>query len=135
MRYVPLAGRILFSLHFLMAAPMHFTSSGIGYGTQSGVPMANILVPFSGVMALLGGLGVLLGYKAKLAGWLLFLFLVPVNFMMHQFWSITDSTQEQMMMAFFLKDLAMTGGALLIAYFGAGPVSIDEMIAKRKAAV
>jgi putative oxidoreductase len=135
MKYVPLAGRILFSIHFLLAAPLHFTSTDIGYATQSGVPMANILVPLSGIMALLGGLGVLLGYKAKWAGWLLFLFLIPVNFMMHPFWSITDPMQKQMMMAFFLKDLSMTGAALLIAYFGAGPVSLDEMLAKRKVAL
>jgi uncharacterized membrane protein YphA (DoxX/SURF4 family) len=29
-------------------------------------------------------------------------------------------------MAFFMKNLAMLGGALLIAYWGAGPVSLDE---------
>ena len=99
--------------------------AGIEMARSSGVPMASVLVPLSGIMALLGGLGVLLGYKAKLAGWILFIFLIPVNFMMHQFWTITDPMQMQMMMTFFLKDLSMTGAALLIAYFGAGPVSID----------
>jgi putative oxidoreductase len=127
MKYVPIVGRILFSLHFLFAGPFHFTAKEIGYGASSGVPMPNLLVPFAGILAILGGLGVLLGYKAKWAGWLLVIFLIPVNFMMHPFWSITDPMQQQMMMTFFLKDLSMTGGALLIAYFGAGPVSIDAM--------
>jgi uncharacterized membrane protein YphA (DoxX/SURF4 family) len=30
--------------------------------------------------------------------------------------------------AFFMKNLAMLGGALLTAYFGAGPVSLDELV-------
>ena len=66
-----------------------------------------------------------MGYKAKWAGWILFVFLIPVNFMMHPFWTLTDPMQKQMMMTFFLKDLSMTGGALFIAYFGAGPISLD----------
>jgi uncharacterized membrane protein YphA (DoxX/SURF4 family) len=73
----------------------------------------------------------LLGYKTRWAAWLLVVFLIPVNFMMHPFWSITDPMQQQMMMAFFMKDLSMTGAALLIAYFGAGPVSLDARAGKK----
>ena len=31
-----------------------------------------------------------------------------------------------------MKNIAMLGGALLITYFGAGPMSIDSMIDRRK---
>ena len=127
MKYVPLIGRILFSISFLMAGFTHFMPQSLAYANMSGVPMANILVPFSGVLAFIGGLGIVLGYKAKLAGWLIVIFLVPVTFIMHKFWTVTDPMQQQMAMAFFIKNLAMLGGALLIAYFGAGPVSIDAM--------
>lgn len=125
MKYVPLLGRILFSAHFLVSVPFHFSTAGIGMGESVGVPMASVLVPFSGLMALIGGLGVLLGYKARWAGWLLVAFLVPVNFWTHQFWAQTDPMQQQALMGYFLKDLSMTGGALLIGFFGAGPVSLD----------
>ena len=127
MKYVPLIGRILFSLSFLMAGFFHFSAGSIGYATAAGVPMASILVPFSGVLAFIGGLSVVLGYKAKLGAWLLIIFLIPVNIMMHNFWAVTDPMARQMSMTFFIKDLAMTGCALLITYFGAGPVRIDAM--------
>ncbi|WP_215217007.1 MULTISPECIES: hypothetical protein [Candidatus Rhabdochlamydia] len=37
-----------------------------------------MLVPFSGLLALVGGLSILLGYKARYGAWLLVIFLVPV---------------------------------------------------------
>ncbi|HUF67834.1 MAG TPA: DoxX family protein, partial [Longimicrobiales bacterium] len=59
-------GRALFAAIFLVAGLTHFTAGSIGYASQAGVPFASILVPFSGVMALAGGLSVLLGYHARL---------------------------------------------------------------------
>ena len=48
------------------------------------------LVPLSGVLAIAGGLSILLGYHTKLGGRLLVLFLVPVTLMMHKFWTVQD---------------------------------------------
>ena len=55
--------------------------------------LAQLAVPLSGVFALLGGLSVALGYKAKWRSWLLVAFLVPVTITMHNFWAV----QEPMM--------------------------------------
>jgi len=125
MRYVTPVGRLLFSLIFIMTLASHFTAGAIGYATQSGVPMANILVPLSGVIAALGGLSVLLGYKAKLGAWLIVLFLVPVTLVMHAFWNVQDPMMRQFQMAMFMKNVGLLGGALLITQFGAGSVSLD----------
>ncbi len=56
-----LIGRILYATIFLMAAPGHFSAQTIGYAASQGVPLANIAVPLSGILALAGGLSVLLG--------------------------------------------------------------------------
>ena len=88
--------------------------------------MASLLVPLSGVLALAGGLSVLLGYKAKLGAWMLIVFLVPVTVTMHAFWAATDPAMAQMQQVHFMKNVAMIGAALLITHFGAGPVSIDS---------
>ena len=132
MKIIVLIGRILFSLNFIMAAMIHFSAQGIGYAESMHVPMAGFLVPFSGVLAVLGGLSILIGYKAKLGAWLLVIFLIPVSFMMHQFWNVTDQMMMQMQMAIFMKNMAMLGAALLITYFGAGPLSFDAMMGKNK---
>jgi putative oxidoreductase len=124
--YVVPAGRALFSAIFLVAALGHFSAPTIAYAASHGVPLASIAVPLSGVMALVGGLSVLLGYKAKIGAWLLVLFLVPVTLMMHNFWAVTDPAMAQVQQVMFLKNLSMLGGALLIAHFGAGPLSLDS---------
>ncbi len=131
MKYTPLIGRILFSLIFLMAAPGHFTRGTIQYAASQGVPLAGIAVPVAGVLAFLGGLSLLLGFKARWGGGLLLLFLVPVTFMMHAFWTVSDPTAAHMQQVNFLKNLAMAGGALLVIYFGAGPSSLDAWLAQR----
>lgn len=129
-RYLVPVARALFAAIFLIAAPGHFTQQTIGYSAQQGVPMAQVLVPISGLLTLAGGLSVLLGYKAKLGAWALVLFLVPVTVMLHNFWAVQDPMMAQMHQGMFLKNVAMLGGALLIAYFGAGPLSLDARLAR-----
>lgn len=119
-------GRLFFALIFLTASLHHFQSQTIAYAASQGVPLASLAVPFSGVLALLGGLSILLGYKAKIGGWLIALFLIGITPMMHNFWAVSDPMMHQMQMIMFFKNLSMLGGALLITQFGAGPWSVDN---------
>jgi putative oxidoreductase len=99
-------GRLLFSLMFLMASFNHFKGQTIAYAASQGVPLASIAVPISGVLALLGGLSILVGYRAKIGAWLIALFLIGVTPMMHKFWAVGDP--------------------MIITQFGAGPWSVDN---------
>src|SRR5580700_7913566 len=112
MKITTLVGRILYSLLFLSAAPGHFSAATIGYAAAQGVPLANLAVPASGILALLGGLSVALGYKTKLGALALIAFLVPVTFMMHNFWTITDPTMHQLQLTLLMKNVALVGAAL-----------------------
>jgi putative oxidoreductase len=125
MRYLVLSGRVLFALIFITAAPRHFSSEGIGHAAQLGVPLAMLLVPISGALALGGGLSVALGYRARWGAWALVAFLVPVTFMMHGFWRLSDPVLVHTQQALFAKNISMLGAALMVAYFGSGPISID----------
>jgi putative oxidoreductase len=124
-RYLVPLGRAFYSLLFLMSGLGHFSPQTIAYAASAGVPLASVAVPLSGVLSLAGGLSVLLGYRAKIGAWLLVLFLVPVTVMMHNFWAVTDPQMHMMQQVNFFKNVGLLGGALLIAYFGAGPVSLD----------
>jgi putative oxidoreductase len=125
-RYLVPLGRLLFAAIFLFSVPHHFEQSTIGYAAQQGVPLANVLVPLSGVLELVGGLSVLFGYRARLGALLLALFLVPVTLAMHKFWGISDPMQAQMQQAMFMKNVALLGATFVMIYFGAGPMSFDE---------
>jgi putative oxidoreductase len=118
-------GRLFLAGIFLASAPGHFTSKLVDYAAQAGVPLPGIAVPLAGAIALVGGLSVLVGYRAKLGAWLLVLFLVPVTLMMHRFWAEHDPMMVQMQMVNFMKNMAILGGVLLVAHFGPGPVSFD----------
>jgi putative oxidoreductase len=131
MRYAPLVGRILFSLLFVASSFGLFTTGGIHYAAQHGVPGASLLVPLAGVLALVGGLSVLVGFKARWGALLLVLFLVPVTLMMHNFWAVSDPQMAMIERVNFFKNVGLLGGALVIAYFGAGPVSVDEWLRTR----
>jgi putative oxidoreductase len=122
---VALLGRFLFVLIFLMSSPMHFSRQTIAYAASQGVPLASIAVPLSGILALAGGLSILLGYRAKIGAWLLILFLAAVTPMMHNFWTVADPMMHQMQFIMFMKNLSMLGGALFISQSGAGPWSLD----------
>ncbi|HTZ41385.1 MAG TPA: DoxX family protein [Syntrophales bacterium] len=126
MKYLVPLGRLFYAAIFAMSAPGHFESTTIAYAASKGVLFSSILVPASGVIALVGALSIILGYKARLGSLLLVIFLVPVTLAMHNFWDITDPMAHQIQRIMFMKNLSMLGTALLIAYFGAGPLSLDN---------
>lgn len=125
MRYLVPLGRILFSLIFVTSVLALFSSSAIDMASARGVPLATLVVPLSGIVAGLGGLSVLLGYRARFGALLLVLFLVPVTIIMHKFWGLSDPQMIAIQKAMFMKNVALTGAALMIIYNGSGPVSLD----------
>jgi putative oxidoreductase len=131
MKPTTLVGRILYSLLFVMSVPGHFKSDTIAYAASAGVPLANLAVPASGILALLGGLSILLGYKARWGGIALVAFLAPVTVMMHNFWAVTDPMMHQMQMINFMKNLGLIGGALMFVVHGAGAYSLDAWLERR----
>jgi putative oxidoreductase len=132
MKYAVLAGRQLFSLIFIISSARHFSSQAIASAAEHSVPLPALLVPLSGIIALVGGLSILFGFQMRVGGCLLVIFLVPVTLMMHNFWSASDPMTLQIEKAMFLKNIAMLGGALVITYFGADPLSLDALISQPK---
>ena len=126
MRYLVVLGRLFYSLIFVVAGFGHFTHQEIAYAAAQGIPIAGVLVPASGIMAIVGGLSVLLGFHGKVGAWLLVLFLVPVTLTMHNFWAVKDPMMQQIQMAMFLKNISMLGSALFFTQIGTGPLSLDS---------
>lgn len=130
--YLVPAARVLFAAIFLMAAPGHFGADAMAHAASKGVPFVEALVPLSGILALLGGLSVALGYKARLGAVLLVAFLVPVTVMMHDFWAVSDPAAAKLQQVMFMKNLGLLGGAMFILYYGAGPISLDARAWRRR---
>ena len=111
-----IAGRVLFALIFINSGISHFTKNEAmtGYAKYKKVPMAKATVYLSGLMILLGGIYIVLGFYADLGALLIALFLIPTAFLMHAFWKETDPTAKQNETIGFFKDLSLAGAALII---------------------
>jgi len=126
MKYVVLIGRILFSSIFIVKSFSLFSSHAIHDASTLGMPMPMFFVPIAGLLTLLGGLSILLGYKARLGAWLLVIALVPITLVMHRFWAAETDFAMTMHNYCFWKNISMLGAALMITYFGSGPMSIAK---------
>jgi putative oxidoreductase len=83
-----------------------------------GVPGA--LLPLVILLEVVGGLTLMLGWHTRITAFLLAGFTIVATLIFHS--NLGDQTQ----MLFFLKNLAIAGGLLLVALHGAGPWSIDN---------
>jgi len=117
-----LAGRILIATIFLIAGLSKIGSfSGTSqFMAAKGIPLADIALVITILIEILGGLSIILGYKAKWGAWILFGFMIPTTLIFHTNFS------DQNQLIHFLKNLGIMGGLLYITAYGVGPISLDE---------
>jgi putative oxidoreductase len=118
MDVVFLIGRILFVIPFLLSVQIHLIKrkEGVQYARMYNVPLAELGVPLTGVMALGGGLLVLLGLWGDLGALLIAAFLLLITPFMHAFWREEEAMQRVNQIVNFQKNAAMLGGALVLFY-------------------
>jgi uncharacterized membrane protein YphA (DoxX/SURF4 family) len=111
-----LIGRIIVGLYWLMGAVNHFTQvkSMVPYAKMKNVPMAELAVPGTGVLLLVAALSIITGFYPVVAVAALVVFLVPVTFMMHNFWTIEDPMAKMSDMIMFTKNISMLGYTLIL---------------------
>ncbi|TIQ05785.1 DoxX family protein [Mesorhizobium sp.] len=116
-----LLGRILLAVIFLLSGFGKLTaiSGTAGYFGALGLPLPTVTAVVVGLIELLGGLAIFVGFQTRIAAWLLAIFTIATGLVAHTGWA------DQMQMIQFLKNLAITGGFILLASSGAGAYSID----------
>jgi len=118
--YQSLAARILLAHIFILAGFTKIT----GYaGTQAymdamGVP--GMLLPLVIILELGGGIALVVGWQTRWTAYALAAFSVLAALIFHR------NIAEQMQMIMFMKNLAISGGLLLLAQHGAGAMSLDN---------
>ncbi len=124
-RYTLLAARILLSLIFVVAGiDKIFNWEGMAqFMASKGMPVAFFFLAGAIVVEVFGGLSLLLGVKARIGAWALFLFLIPTTLIFQNFWS-GGSLMGQILE--FLKNLSIMGGLLAVAIAGPGAWSFDS---------
>ena len=116
-----LLGRILLAVIFLLSGFGKLTaiSGTAAYFGALGLPVPTVTAVLVGLIELLGGIAVLVGFQTRIVAWVLAIFTIATGLVAHTGWA------DQMQMIQFLKNLAITGGFILLASSGAGAYSID----------
>lgn len=114
-------GRVLLSILFITAGFGKLTAIG---GTAAwfgslGFPAPTVVAILVGLLELVGGLAILVGFKTRIAAIALAVFTIAATLVAHT--NLADQIQQLM----FLKNLSVTGGLLILAAFGAGTLSVD----------
>ena len=125
-KFLPLLGRILIGLPFLMSglSKLAAYSATLGLIESVGLPAPQLPFATSVLFEIGGGLLLLSGFRVRFASLALAGFaLATAVFFHHNF-------ADQNQMIHFLKNVMMAGGLLQITYFGAGAFSLDNRIAR-----
>jgi putative oxidoreductase len=130
MQFAPALGRILFVVPMIIFGFGHLGDAQIMVDNgmvPSFLPAPLILVYLTGILLIVSSISIAVGFKAKQSALVLSLFLASTTFLV---WapmmaSVTPD-MEQMVFGNFMKDLGLTGAALYMSYFGAGPMSMDS---------
>lgn len=126
-QFGPLIGRILIAQIFLLSGLSKiFNFAGTSaYMASKDLPLVTVLLVLTIIIEIGGSLMILLGWKARIGAILLFLWMIPVTFIFHNFWAV-PADQQMVQQIMFQKNLAMMGGLLFVAAFGAGAYSISR---------
>lgn len=126
-----LIGRVLLALMFVTAGFSKLTAleGTAGYIASVGLPAPMLLAVAAGVLELVAGVLIIVGWQARWAALALAAFTIVASVLFHNYWAMpADKAFMQQLM--FMKNLSVTGGLLVLFAFGAGSLSLD---ARRKA--
>jgi putative oxidoreductase len=121
-------GRILLGAFYLYNGINHFLNVSFmaGYAGSKGVPAPEVAVLFSGLLLIVAGACILLGFYPKLGVACAGLFFIGVTPMMHAFWAAPPEAQMGEMIN-FTKNFALLGANLmLVAIPEPWPVSVGS---------
>lgn len=127
-----LVGRILIAWFFIIPGLGKLTgfAGAVGYAQSAGMPMPEVGVAVGLAIEILGGLALLLGLGTRYAAAILAIFTLAATMIFHAYWSV-PAEAVMVTKLLFNKNIAIVGGLLAFAAFGAGAWSLD---AKRRAA-
>jgi len=99
-------------------------SGVVGYISSKGVPLPEVAAAIA-VAAELGlGLLLLIGWQTRWVAIAMALFTAVITPIFHNYWASPEA-QVMMQKQAFNKNLAIMGGLLVVAAFGAGALSVD----------
>ena len=124
--YAPLLGRILLAFIFLQSGfdkVLNYDKVIKLMGARA-VPEPQILLPLAIAALFIGGVMILVGWKARWGALALIAFMIPTTLYFHSYWTYPEALQLNQF-HHFVKNLAIVGALLMILGMGSGACSVD----------
>jgi len=121
-----LAGRLLVVALFLPAGIGKLTgfAGTVGYISSVGLPLPSVAAALAAVVEIGGALALLFGFGTRIAALALAGFTLVASFFFHAYWAV-PADQAFVQQLLFFKNIAVTGGLLVLAAHGAAGWSMD----------
>lgn len=128
-----MTGRVLLALIFLASGLSKIPGwdATATYMASKGIPWVPVFLFPAIFIEVIGGLCLCFGFRARKVAAILLIYLIPVTLLMHNFWGY-QGMERQTQLINFMKNLAIMGGLFGIVANGAGVMSIDYRISRRK---
>lgn len=124
----PLAfvGRVLIAALFLPAglAKISGFAGTVAYIASVGLPAPTLAAAAAVILEVGGGIALLVGLGTRYAALALAFFTLVASFIFHAYWAV-PADQTYVTQLLFFKNIAVAGGLMAIAAFGAGGWSLD----------
>ena len=119
-RFSIIAGQFLLGLYFLLPGIRKFTNSDslVSYMQFHDIAFAPQLLWFAGFVSLVGGVLLMTGRQVKVVAYGFVVYVLLVNFMLHDFWNMGEEVVAREMQN-FVKNLGIVAGLLVVAGYAA----------------
>lgn len=126
-------GRIALSMVFLIAGYGKLVAFGAtsAWIASKGFPHPDAFTVFAIIFELGGAILLFLGLFTRLGATLILLFLIPVSYFFHPFWT-PDLPDMANQLQHFFKNLAIGGAMLYVIGAGGGRISLDALFRRNK---
>lgn len=122
-----LVGRILLALIFITSGwgKIGGFEGTVAYIASKGLPLPQLGAIVAIVVELGGGILLAIGYKARWAALAIGIFTLAAAIIFHNYWAV-EAAQKMGQQINFWKNVAITGGMLMVFAFGPGRYSLDK---------
>lgn len=123
-----LLGRFLLGLYFILPGLQKITQfeAMSQYMASHNVPFIPVLLVVTIVLQISAGAAIIIGYKSRLAAFILAGLTLVISLYMHNFWNLPDGGDVANETQNFVKNMAIMAGLLIVAARGTGNFSLDN---------
>jgi putative oxidoreductase len=116
-----LVGRNMLGLLFVISGVEKigaFSDTAV-YMASAGLPAVSVLLILAIIVEIGGGGAICLGWQTRLGALVILLFTATVTIVFHRFWNMPPD-QAAVQRLFFMKNVSVMGGLILLMAFGPG---------------